>query len=171
MLSDRPTAPSLTTQRLILEPLRVDHADELAPLLDDTHLHAFIGGTPATLEELRALYGRQVAGRSPDGSQQWLNWVARTRRDSTAIGTVQATVTASDGSHTAEVAWVIGSAYQRQGYAREAAGAVAGWLRAQGALSLAAHIHPEHESSMSVARAIGLSPTDAVVDGETRWTG
>jgi hypothetical protein len=32
-----------------------------------------------------------------------------------------------------------------------------------------AHVLPEHQASMGVARAIGLAPTDVVVDGEVRW--
>jgi RimJ/RimL family protein N-acetyltransferase len=171
MLSDRPPAPRLTTQRLVLEPLRVDHADELAPLFDDLRLHVFIGGAPATRGELRSLYRRQVVGQSRDGSEHWLNWVARQRADDAAIGTLQATVTAPNGEFSAEVAWVIGVPYQGQGFASEAAAAVAAWLRAQGAKTLVAHVHPDHQSSMGVARAVGLSPTSVVVDGETRWMG
>ncbi len=41
------TAERLESKRLILEPLRVEHADELAPVLDDLKLHRFIGGAPA----------------------------------------------------------------------------------------------------------------------------
>ena len=36
----------LESERLVLEPLRVEHAEELAPLLDDPRLHEFIGGDP-----------------------------------------------------------------------------------------------------------------------------
>lgn len=62
-------------QRVRLEPLRVEHADELMPVLDDSSLHTFVGGEPADLAQLRARYTRQVVGRSPDGAQRWLNWL------------------------------------------------------------------------------------------------
>ncbi|HEX6920146.1 MAG TPA: GNAT family N-acetyltransferase, partial [Actinomycetes bacterium] len=39
--------PPLGTRRLTLEPLRVEHADELAPVLDDRGLHTYTGGAPA----------------------------------------------------------------------------------------------------------------------------
>jgi hypothetical protein len=38
---DRPAVPSLTSERLVLEPLRVDHAEEMARLLDDPDRHNF----------------------------------------------------------------------------------------------------------------------------------
>jgi RimJ/RimL family protein N-acetyltransferase len=46
---------------------------------------------------------------------------------------------------------------------------MARWLRQQGAHVLAANIHPRHEVSMRVARALGLAATTEVVEGEVRW--
>jgi RimJ/RimL family protein N-acetyltransferase len=157
-----------------LEPLSVEHAQEMAPLLDDPGLHTFIGGRPATLLQLQEQYRRQVVGRSPDGAQRWLNWVVRRREDGCAIGTVQATVTehvAVEGGPAAEVAWVVATAHQGQGYAGEAAPIMIAWLRAQGVETILAYVHPEHEASRAVARAIGLVETTTVVDGETLWQG
>ncbi len=82
---------------------------------------------------------------------------------------MQSTVTSHDGVPGADVAWVIASAHQRHGYAREAAAAMAAWLRQQGADVITAYVHPDHEASMAVARALGLSPTSVIVDGEVRW--
>jgi len=162
-------AAVLNGERVYLEPLRIEHADELAPVLDDPLLHAFIGGEPVDRDQLRARYRRQVVGRSPDGSQRWLNWLVRCREDAQALGTVQATVSQKKDELTAEVAWVIGTAHQGQGYAREAAGLVVTWLRQQGVQTLDAHVHPQHDASMAVARAVGLAPTETVFDGEVRW--
>ena len=159
----------LTGKRVDLEPLRIEHADEMGPLLDDPELHSFIGGRPPTPEELRDRYERQVLGRSPDGSQRWLNWVVRRRDNGQAVGTVQATVSDQDGKMTAEIAWVIVTSQQGHGYAREAAQVMTGWLWDQGAEVVIAHVHPQHAASMAVARAVGLTPTDAVLDGEVRW--
>lgn len=161
-------SPVLSTDRLALEPLRVDHAAELAPWLDDPRLHRYTGGRPETLAELEARYARQAVGHSTDGCERWLNWVVRRRSDGAALGCIQATVTAGEGL-TAELAWTIAVAFQRQGYAREAAGAVLGWLRTRGVRRFIAQIHPEHLASMAVARALGLVATDQVIDGELRW--
>jgi RimJ/RimL family protein N-acetyltransferase len=47
---------------------------------------------------------------------------------------------------------------------------MAAWLRAGGIAHLVAHVHPEHRASERVAERLGLTATDVVVDGETRWT-
>jgi len=162
-------ARDLRGERLQLEPLRPEHADEMAPLLDDVELHAFIGGEPATPEELRTRYRRQSVGRSPDGSQVWLNWVVRLVADGAAVGTTQATVTEESGTLAAEVAWVVARPHQGNGYAVEAARVMVQWLRDQGVRTVIAHVHPDHHASMAVARAAGLAATAIRVAGEVRW--
>jgi RimJ/RimL family protein N-acetyltransferase len=163
------TIVPLCTDRLELEPLRVDHAEEMARVLGDPALHARTGGSPPDLDQLRERYRLQSAGRSPDGSQLWMNWVVRRRDDRAALGYVQATVElAPDGA--AEVAWVVGSPHQGRGYAREAARAMVTWLQDEGVRVVVAHIAPGHAASEAVARAAGLAPTTTVVDGETRWS-
>ena len=166
---DRFAPERLETERLALDPLRVEDAGELAPLLDDPGLHTFIGGAPATVDELRERYRRQVAGWSPDGSRRWLNWVVRRRDPEAAVGTVQATVGVHDGAPVAEVAWVVAAPHQGRGYAREAAAGMVGWLAGHGVELVVAHVHPEHGASIAVARAIGLRPTARMHDGEVRW--
>jgi len=163
-----PRAEALTTRRLALEPLRPEHARELAPVLDDPALHTFTGGEPASEAELYARYVRQAEGRSPDGTQGWLNWVARDRATHAPVGTVQATM--SD-RRSAELAWVMATSRQGEGLATEAAAAVMAWLRGQGVTRFAAHIHPDHGASAAVARHLGLAATDARRRGEVRWVG
>ena len=162
-------ATRLETDRITLEPLRVEHADELAPVLDDPALHEFIGGRPASAARLRARFTRQVAGRSPDGRDLWLNWVIRLQATGAAVGTVQATVRSREATPTADLAWVIATTHQGQGLAKEAAGLVARWLNEQGVERLGARIHPDHQASMAVARWIGLAPTATRVAGEIQW--
>jgi len=86
----------LESARLVLDPLRVEHADEMAPVLDDQALYEFTGGRPPTREELRRRFASQVAGRSPDGRARWLNWTVRLRATGRAVGTAQATVWTDD---------------------------------------------------------------------------
>jgi RimJ/RimL family protein N-acetyltransferase len=171
-LEDWPPAPMLQTARLSLEPLSVDHAEAMAPVLDDPRLFAFTGGSPCTLDELRDRYRRQVTGWSPDRHERWLNWIVCERGTGQAIGTTQATLTIDGDAVVGKVAWIVGSRHQRRGYAREAAAAMAVWLREQGARTLFAEIHPAHEASMNVARHLGLGPGDEILEsGETRWSG
>ena len=56
-------AEPIRTSRLILLPLRPEHAEEMAGVLADPALHAFIGGAPLSPPELRARYERLAAGR------------------------------------------------------------------------------------------------------------
>ncbi len=149
----------------------MEHATELAPVLADPLLHTFIGGEPLDREQLQARYQHQVAGRSADGSQRWLNWLVRDHRDGQALGTVQATVVTQPEGLVAEVAWVIGTRYQGQRYATEAAILLVAWLRYHRVIRVVAHVHPQHKTSMAIARATGLAPTQNLVDGEIRWQG
>lgn len=158
----------ITTERLRLDPLRVDDADELAALLDDERLHEFVGGLPATVPELRQRYEQLVAGSSDPG-EVWLNWVAHRRADSQPVGTMQATVAVVGGGVTAWVAWVVGVEWQNRGFASEAARALADWLKRQGVDEVVAHVHPDHRASEAVAARAGLRPTAEWADGERVW--
>ncbi|WP_344528580.1 GNAT family N-acetyltransferase [Streptomyces albiaxialis] len=182
-----PDSP-LRTRRLDLLPLRVAHAPEMARVLSDPALYAFIGGAPPGEEELRARYARLTAG-SPDPDVTWRNWVLRLRATSRLVGTVQATLTSGppgdpgrgpdpdphsgfsphSGSRTAEIAWVVGAAWQGQGFAVEAARALVAALDAEDVRTVLAHVHPEHHASAAVAAAAGLLPTRVRQDGEVRW--
>ena len=155
-MSDR--TEDISTERLILEPLAVEHAEEMATVLSDPELHAFVGGTPDGPEALRARYARMAAG-SPDEAVTWLNWVIRLRGEACLVGTVQATIsTADDGKPVAEIAWVVGTPWQGRGIATEAARALVDWLRRQPVGSVVAHIHPDHHASAAVAAAAGSRP-------------
>lgn len=157
------------TQRLDLEPLDRAHAAELAPLLDDDSLHEFIGGVPLSEADLADRYARLAVRRSPSGDQLWGNWVMRVRETGAAVGTVQATLPAGGpATGRAEVAWVVTSAAQGRGYAKEAARSLVTLLHEAG-WAVIAHIRPGHLASQRVARAAGLSPTGNIRDGEMRW--
>ncbi|MFI7871440.1 GNAT family N-acetyltransferase [Streptomyces salinarius] len=162
------TAQALSTRRLDLLPLHVEHAEEMAAVLSDPALHTFIGGTPDTPQALRSRYQRMTAG-SPDPAVSWLNWVIRLRDESCLTGTVQATISPSGHGLIAEIAWVVGTPWQGRGIATEAARGLVDWLSRQPVPTVIAHIHPEHRASAAVATAAGLTPTDEWREGEIRW--
>jgi RimJ/RimL family protein N-acetyltransferase len=175
-------AELISTRRLTLVPIDAGHADEMAQVLADPELYAFIGGSAPTRDELRARYERWIAG-SPDPDESFCNWVIEVSEPGPdagrLAGTVQATITEvppegrreADGAglREAEIAWVIGTGWQGRGYATEAARALVTWLERQSVSTVIAHIHPEHRASAAVAAAAGLSPTDQEQDGEIRW--
>jgi RimJ/RimL family protein N-acetyltransferase len=161
------STPSLRDGRLVLEPLRVEHATEMAPVLSDAALFTFTGGAPLSRAALEERYARQVAGPA-DPAEEWHNWVVRLGEPGPAVGYVQATVT--PGDHTAELAWVVGTAWQGRGIAREAAALVLTHLLARPEVTrVVAHVHPDHPASQRVAAALGLAPTERLVDGEVEW--
>ncbi|SDP97217.1 GNAT family N-acetyltransferase [Lentzea jiangxiensis] len=154
----------ISTARLDLIPLRVEHAAEMAEVLADLALHTFTGGAPLTPEALSARYERLTAG-SPDPGTRWLNWVIALRDEDRLTGTVQAAIT----DHVAEVAWVVGIPWQGRGIAREAAQGLVTRLRTRPVHTVIAHVHPDHHASAAVAASVGLTPTSEVHDGEVRW--
>ncbi len=160
-------ALALTTDRLLLRPLVEGDAQDLHEVLDDPELHRYTGGDPPSLPALRERLRRWEAGGPADRSERWLNWIVRRRDDRTPVGHVQATVR----DDHADLAWVVGTAWQRRGYATEAATAVAAALRAGGVARLSAHIHPDHVASQRVAMACGLARTpERDADGEELWS-
>ncbi|MDQ2756896.1 MAG: GNAT family N-acetyltransferase [Actinomycetota bacterium] len=160
----------IVTERLALEPLRVDHADEMAIALSDAHLYTYTGGEPPSAEQLATRYARQIRGRAPDGEQGWCNWVIR-QRSGDAVGYVQATIEADSGLWVAEIAWVLAVGAQGRGLATEAVRAMVAWLRERGVDQLVAHVHPQHVASAAVAERAGLRATAVLIDGEVRWHG
>ncbi|MFF0344824.1 GNAT family N-acetyltransferase [Kribbella sp. NPDC004875] len=143
-------------------PLQVEYAAAMAKVLSDPGLYTFTGGEPPSADVLEARYRRQLAGPSrPD--ERWLNWVLDYNGE--LIGYVQATITGS----TAEIAWVIGTAWQGQGFAKEATQGLVTWLRTQKIVRIIAHVHPDHTASAAVAAASGLHRTDVLEDGEYLW--
>ncbi|MFJ5687725.1 GNAT family N-acetyltransferase [Streptomyces sp. NPDC093099] len=189
-------ATAIDTERLTLLPLRVAYAEEMAAVLADPALYAHTGGTPPTAEELRTRYARQTAG-SPDPEVVWGTWMIGIREEAqeegqrsaescagssaghgptghvlaghVLAGHVQATIGPDGDGRTAELAWVVGTAWQGRGIATEAARGLVRWLKGQGVRSLVAHIHPDHGASAAVAKAVGLAPTGERLDGEVRW--
>jgi RimJ/RimL family protein N-acetyltransferase/8-oxo-dGTP pyrophosphatase MutT (NUDIX family) len=163
---NRIVAEPISTGRLALLPLRVEHAEEMAAVLADPDLHTFMGGAPLSPRDLRARYEGWAAG-SPDPAVSWCNWVIRLRDPGCLAGTVQATITAE--GPVAEVAWVVGTPWQGRGIATEAARALVAWLGQQQARDVIAHIRPGNRASAAVAAAAGLAPTGHWQDGERRW--
>jgi RimJ/RimL family protein N-acetyltransferase len=154
----------ISTDRLDLLPLRIEHAAEMSNVLSDPALHTFIGGTPYSPAALLARYERLVAG-SPDPAERWLNWVIHLRDEDCLVGTVQATII----DRSAEIAWVVGTPWQGRGIAGEAARGLVDWLGTQPVHTVVAHIHPDHHASAAVAASAGLTATAEWHDGEVRW--
>ncbi|WP_017537690.1 GNAT family N-acetyltransferase [Nocardiopsis halophila] len=139
-------AEPIATERLLLGPLRTDHAAPMAAVLADPRLYHRIGGAPPTPAELRRRYTAMLAGPGEPGHAR-LN---RIIGDPEPAGTVQATVTPGDSGPSAALAWIAGTGRQA----------------ADGVRCITAAIAPGHRASEGVARSCGTAPTAERQAGE-----
>jgi RimJ/RimL family protein N-acetyltransferase len=114
----------IETARCTLEPQVAAHADAMFVVLRDPAIYEYENSPPASLESLRERFAKLESRRSADGSENWLNWIVRTKLAG-PVGYVQATVR-SDGS--ALIAYEFASAHWGQGLASEAVLAMIGEL-------------------------------------------
>jgi RimJ/RimL family protein N-acetyltransferase len=156
MPNQLPDKDRIETARLVLVPVTGDDADELAAIFADERLYRFTGGTPGPVEELRATLNRLAEDRAASAAAQ-LNWTVRAHVNREAVGMLQAVF--HDGGRTAEISWLVGVPWQRQGLAAEAAVAVITWLEARGVEQVTAWIRPDHHASEAVAIRAGLTVT------------
>jgi RimJ/RimL family protein N-acetyltransferase len=139
-------------------------ADDLLELLEEPQLRDWLSAEDVA--GLRDRFRRWESRRSPDGGEEWLNWVVRRREDREAVGWVQATLR----GERAEIAYAVVRSQRGRGYSARAVGGLVAWLRARPEIEvIEAHIAPENAASAAVARSVGLRPTEAAVRGETVW--
>jgi RimJ/RimL family protein N-acetyltransferase len=150
----------LQTERLRLEPLVEGHAVEMFDALRDPQIYGFIPEKPPlSIAALRQRYRMLQSGKSPDGSQLWLNWVIRIVSSDRCVGYVQATV---HTSRTADFAYVLASAFWGRGIATEACAAAIDFLEAELTVrSLYATVSAENHRSMRLLARLGFVEVDA----------
>ena len=155
---------ALHTPRLLLEPLCRAHAPAMFPLLQDPTIYTYIDhGPPPSLEHLDGVYARLEARRSPDGREQWLNWIVFAAGDpAQPLGLVQATVLPAG---RAWVAYELAAAHRGHGYAREAVQAMLAELAASfGVQRFQATVEAANERSIHLLRQLGFreSPPEGI---------
>lgn len=147
----------LETPRLTLEPQCAAHAQAMFVVLGDPAIYAYENAPPASLEWLQKRFAALEARRSPDGREQWLNWVLRLRTGE-LIGYVQATVSAEG---RAFIAYELGSAHWGRGLAREAVHAMIDELALHyGVRALAAVFKRANTRSRRLLERLGFSPAE-----------
>lgn len=164
---------ALQSRRLTLEPQRALHAPAMFAVLSDPAIYAYENQPPASLNALSQRFQRLEARQSPDGRQQWLNWVLRQRSDGELIGYVQATVQA-DGR--ALVAYELASRHWGQGLGSEAVQAMLDELAGSGPVQLVQQVRPlrqalaifKRANHRSLALLLRLGFADAASDDPAR---
>jgi RimJ/RimL family protein N-acetyltransferase len=153
------------------------HARPLYDALLDEELYRYLDiKPPSSAGALEAQYRLWSARRSPDGSQRWLNWAARSRDTGEYVGWFQSTVLA-DGS--ADIAYLVFRGQQRCGYAREACARVIDLLfDGYGTGKVRAVVDPRNLASIGLAQSLGMlrlaipaENGDAVFELATRTMG
>jgi ribosomal-protein-alanine N-acetyltransferase len=148
----------IQTARLTLEPQVATHAQAMFAVLSDPAIYRFENMPPVSLEWLRDRFAALELRRSPDGREQWLNWVLRVQ-DGGLIGFVQATI---DAEGRACIAYELGSAHWGRGLAREAVEALIGELRTRYRVhTLTAIFKRANERSRHLLERLGFVPTSA----------
>jgi RimJ/RimL family protein N-acetyltransferase len=141
------------TERLVITPLAQADAAELFACLDDPRVGTYLGGPDVqSLPWLEERIEHLLAGPA-DASQEWLNFVMRLP-DGRVVGRLEATVSGD----WAEVAWVLGPPFWRQGLGTEGARWLVAHLEGEcGITELWATVDPRNEASLALLRRLGFS--------------
>jgi len=142
------------TEGLTLEPQVATHPAEMFVVLSDPAIYEYENAPPQSLNGLRERFAELESRRSPNGREQWLNWVMRLP-DSRLIGYVQATV--YPGGHAA-IAYEMGSAWWGRGLARRAVQAMLGELAERfGVRHVSAVLKQENQRSRHLLERLGFT--------------
>lgn len=146
---------------LRLVPLTAAHADAMFDVLSDPVLYAYDDfAPPQSVQALRERYAQLESRRSPDGAQDWLNWVLLVADSGRAIGFVQATVERSRGE--AWVAFVLAHDCWGRGHARGATQAMLDELRHHyGVTRALATAERANTRSLGLLRRLGFAEAGA----------
>lgn len=147
-----------------LDPLRVEHADEMFRGLQNTACYSFIPESPpVSVTWLRQRYGRLARGASPDGTETWCNWVIRDGGDRSALGYTQATVKAD----AALIAYLVFPEHWRRGVATAAVGQMLQLLfRDHGVSRVSALVDTRNAPSCGLLRRLGFSVLREIRDAD-----
>jgi RimJ/RimL family protein N-acetyltransferase len=142
-----------------LEPLVVAHAHEMFRVLSDPAIYECENQPPRSEEWLVGRYKLLENRGSPDGTEQWLNWVVRLPTGELA-GYVQATVFASGTSY---VAYELNSRYWRQGIGSDAVTAMLEELHATYSVhTFVAVLKSANHRSIAFLERLGFAPASQV---------
>lgn len=139
--------PALQTSRLLLEPLRAEHAFELHSIYADAASMRWWHSPPhAGLDETRYLVEGELANAAAP------SWIVRLRDRGTLIGRVDYIAAAITG-----MGYILGSPYWRQGYGGEAVAAALDFgFRNAGYNRVELWIHEHNIASQRLAARLGF---------------
>ena len=147
MSQSLPERHSLHTERLHLEILHKDHADEMFSVLRNPIIYRYMDGRPIS----------------------WHTWIMREKRTNAAIGYIQATL--NHAEKNAELAWVLSPLWTGKRYSSEAARRVIQELRHGGLVStFTCTIDKRNAPSQHLAQSLGFAISNPLPVESQTWT-
>jgi RimJ/RimL family protein N-acetyltransferase len=144
----------LESERLVLEPQLPEHAARTFALWQDERLYTFIPVEPPTdLLALEERFRKLAARRSPDGTEEWLNWLAREKSSGEYVAMIQITIRADSSAY---LAYVTFASRWRRGYAYEACQSVICWLAGRGVEEIVAEMDTRNVASVRLIEKLGF---------------
>jgi [ribosomal protein S5]-alanine N-acetyltransferase len=145
----------IESKTLRLEPLTVDHAEEMFESLSSTALYDYMPGAPSlSVAALRERYAKLARGTSADGQQLWLNWIIRLA-SGPCVGFVQATIYPR---RTGDFAFVVAPEYWGRGVAFEACQAAIPYIADELRVTeLFATVDPKNTRSIRLLTRLGFN--------------
>lgn len=160
------TAPTITTDRLVLAPHAAADLDALAAIWADPVVCRHIGGRTRPREEVWLRLLRHVGQWTLLGHGMW---VLRDRATGTVLGEAGLLEARRDTDPALpdrpETGWTLATAAHGRGLAREAMAAVLGWADGRGIAATMCIVDPANASSLRLAERIGYRPAGEILYG------
>ncbi len=143
------------SQRLCLEPLKLDHAELLFDGLQSASIYDFIEDVPPqSVESLRDRYMVLERRQSPDGMEIWLNWAVWSLVEKCYVGYVQATITVDNN---AIIGYIFFPNFWGKGYAYEAVNCMINYLvETYQNLDFCAYVNVKNHRSIALLHNLGF---------------
>lgn len=149
----------IRTDRLVLEPIKVTHANEMVTVLSDLQLYDFIPQDPPDLGKLEKTYEVWARRISPDKTELWLNWAARWKDSDKLIGHFQVGYKPDEAS----IAYTVGLNFQRRGFALEALQEIIRFLKESlRCKTIKAWIDTRNKPSIELVKKLGMSQVNFI---------
>jgi RimJ/RimL family protein N-acetyltransferase len=146
------------TPRLAIEPLAPHHAAGLHAALDHPEVWRYVDHPElSTVAAMQARIERLALGPGPTRpDERWWNFAVWLRSEARIIGQLQA----SSYGDWAEIAYLFGPRWWRQGFATESTRWLIDHLARHGIAELWAAVHPDNAASQRVLRRTGFIAID-----------
>mgnify|MGYP003575606013 CR=1 FL=1 len=154
---------SVSAGPVVLEPQVAAHSAEMFVVLSDPAIYEFENSPPESVPSLAERFARLESRVSPDGAEQWLNWVIRVPSGPLA-GYVQATIVRD---RTAHIAYELASKFWRQGIGSAAVRGMLNELAVNyGVLSCLATLKERNYRSFSLLESLGFERSGSTKSDE-----